>query len=76
MMKDALRICGVLCLLGSCVNAAGKGNYSVQLMKGLAPAGWTPKQWAAAADAMIGKTQAHVCIYMLFEITFLTVIRS
>lgn len=35
-------------------------NYSVQLLIGMAPAGWSSKQWAAVADNMIGKTQAHV----------------
>jgi hypothetical protein len=41
--------------------ASSTGNYSVQLMAGLASSGFTPEQWNAAVDSMIGKTQAYVC---------------
>jgi hypothetical protein len=42
-------------------------NYSVQLMEGLAPAGWSKKDWAAAADTMIGKTRTHVLPSLLLQ---------
>lgn len=39
----------------------GGGNYSVQLLAGLAPSGFSTEQWNAVIDTMIGKTQAYVC---------------
>jgi len=42
------------------VIVVGSANYSVQLLEGLIPAGWSAEDWAAAADTMIGKTQAHI----------------
>lgn len=53
---------GSLSLFGSLADASKAGNYSVQLLAGLTPKGWSSKDWAAAADTMIGKTQAYVGI--------------
>jgi hypothetical protein len=46
--------------VGFFFSAAMASNYSVQLLEGIAPAGMSPTQWAAVADTMIGRTQAHV----------------
>lgn len=47
-------------LSASSAASVASENYTVQLLADLAPAGFSASQWAAAADAMIGKTQAHV----------------
>jgi hypothetical protein len=44
---------------------SASANYSVQLMEDLAPSDWSAEEWAAAADTVIGKTQAHVNFYIL-----------
>lgn len=60
MMLPARWLGGVVLLLESFVNASKVGNYSVQLLEGLAPAGWSSNKWASVVDTMIGKTQAYV----------------
>ena len=47
--------------------APAAANYSVQLLAEIVPKGWSAEDWAAAADVMIGKTQAYVsnlCIFL------------
>lgn len=53
-------LCAGTCWYVNVVTASGAANYSVQLMEGLAPKGWTDTQWASAVDVMIGKTSGVV----------------
>lgn len=69
-MLQSKWLCAGAFLLASLAHAAKVGNYSVQLLEGLAPEGWTSKQskqWAAVADTMIGKTQAYVHILLPYQ---------
>jgi len=52
-------IIALTCLCGT-PSAARNYNYSVQLAGKIAPSKFGPELWAASADELIGRTDAHV----------------